>query len=312
MRLFDLHADIGYDIIQKKKQKITKDVITNYHVEKFHKGEIAFICMASFFDGKETWDEMKDMISSTRKEIDACDVVDLVLTREDLEKDTGNVKAIMSVEGMCGIHDEPREKIRWMYAQGVRLASLCWNDENDLATGVMGNLEHGLHPLGREVVEEMISLNMIIDVSHTNEKTFWDIMSYKDAHVIATHSNIRDVCNHPRNLWKQQAEAILDRGGLIGMNSAPTFISEHVEERDCEHLVNHVKWIKDFRGNVDGIACGFDFMDFYDEYHGYCKGLKDCTQAQNFVKELELHKFKKEEIQAIAYENAVAYFNRYL
>ena len=62
MRLFDLHADIGYDIIQKKKQKITKDVIKNYHVEKFHKGEIAFICMASFFDGKETWDEMKDMI----------------------------------------------------------------------------------------------------------------------------------------------------------------------------------------------------------------------------------------------------------
>ena len=103
MRLFDLHADIGYDIIQKKKQKITKDVITNYHVEKFHKGEIAFICMASFFDGKETWDEMKDMISSTRKEIDACDVVDLVLTREDLEKDTGNVKAIMSVEGMLSL-----------------------------------------------------------------------------------------------------------------------------------------------------------------------------------------------------------------
>ena len=111
-----------------------------------------------------------------------------------------------------------------MYAQGVRLASLCWNDENDLATGVKGNLEHGLHPLGREVVEEMISLNMIIDVSHTNEKTFWDIMSYKDAHVIATHSNIRDLCNHPRNLWKQQAEAILDRGGLIGMNSAPALL----------------------------------------------------------------------------------------
>ena len=91
MRLFDLHADIGYDIIQKKKQKITKDVIKNYHVEKFHKGEIAFICMASFFEGKETWDEMKDMISSTRKEIDDCDAVDLVLTREDLEKDTASI-----------------------------------------------------------------------------------------------------------------------------------------------------------------------------------------------------------------------------
>lgn len=49
MKLFDLHADIGYDIVQKRKQGITKDVIKNYHIEKFHQGEIAFICMASFF-----------------------------------------------------------------------------------------------------------------------------------------------------------------------------------------------------------------------------------------------------------------------
>lgn len=76
----------------------------------------------------------------------------------------------MSVEGMCGIKEHPREKIRWMYEQGVRLASFCWNDENALATGVKGDTQRGLTAMGKEALDEMVKLNMVIDVSHANEK----------------------------------------------------------------------------------------------------------------------------------------------
>lgn len=310
MKLFDLHADIGYDIIQKQKQHM-QNVLRDQHLVKFRKGEITYVCMAAFFDGRASWQDMQQMVLALKAEIAICDEVDLVLDKKTLLDDNGHVKAILTVEGMCGIQEQPKTCIRWLYDAGVRIASLCWNEENALATGVRGNPNRGLSVMGKQAVEEMIALGMVIDVSHANEKTFWDILAFPDAKIIATHSNVRDLCDHPRNLWKAQIQAILNRHGIIGAVSAPDFVSSCKEKQDILHLCEHIAYIHNMQ--KDAPALGFDFMDFYeDEDYGETQGLHDASDAQNIVTGLSNFGFALHEQQAITYQNAKNYLINYV
>ena len=183
MRIFDLHADLGFDIHEKYK-KGERNVLQNRHNERVFKGEVTSIAMASYFEGFQNWDEMKAMILDCENELNNQDVWHKVLTREDLKVD--KPLALMSVEGMCGIKENEEEAVEWMYEHGIRLASLCWNDENALATGVKGTPERGLTEKGKNLIRKMNEMHMVIDVSHTNEKTFWDIMETSNGLVIAT------------------------------------------------------------------------------------------------------------------------------
>lgn len=303
MELFDLHADIGYDVVQKRKANET-NILQRYHVDKLKQGGIQYICMASYFEGNETWEDMQFMVSALKEEIALCEEIDLVLSNKDLDEN-GHMKAILSVEGMCGIKDDPQEKIQWLYDAGVRIASFCWNDENALATGVKGNSKRGLSVLGYVALQKMITLGMIIDVSHANEQTFWNIASIKEAKIIATHSNVRLLCNHPRNLWNEQIQEIKKHHGIVGVVSAPGFIDEQKDKQDIPHLVNHIRYLKDEFG-IERIAIGFDFMDFYDGYEDvHTKGMKDCSYAQKLVDELRNRGFSEKDIRMISHENAL-------
>lgn len=303
MKIMDLHADIGYDVMQKRAQGYKGDILQRFHMEKFHQGEIAYIGMASYFEGWEDWAYMQTMVSSLREEIEQCEAVDIVTRKKNL-CNNGHVKAFLTIEGMCGIKDAAEEKIQWLYDQGIRIASLCWNDENALATGVKGNPERGLSEMGRRVVRKMKDLHMMVDVSHANEQTFWDILEEK-AEVIATHSNAYALCPHPRNLTDAQLIALAQQGGIIGINSAPAFVHPQKMHQDIPHLVAHMKYLKELIG-LSHVALGLDFMDFYDGYEDiHTQGLKTCAQCQTVIAEMERQGFTPEEIAGVAYQNAL-------
>lgn len=302
MRIVDLHADIGYDVLHKRK-KGRRDILKNDHVPKWIKGGVDTICMASFFDGHETWEEMQEMILTLKDEIASCEDVILVQRQEDFSSD--KIKAVLSVEGMCGIKEKECECIDWLHEQGVVLASLTWNDENYLATGAKGNPERGVSEAGLRALHQMEKNHMIIDVSHANEATFWDIMQHTAGMVIATHSNARTLCDHVRNLTDKQILAIANRGGVIGAVAAPWFIDPLKENQDVEHLCKHQLYLKKLIG-IDALALGFDFMDFFDGYNeDIVKGLEDTTQAKNYLLELQRNHITRTDIEKIAYKNAV-------
>ena len=211
----------------------------------------------------------------------------------------------MTVEGMCGIRDQAEEKIQWLYDQGVRIASLCWNDENALATGVKGTVTRGLTEEGRKAVRKMDELGMILDVSHTNEKTFWDMVEVVRGPLIATHSNTRALCEVHRNLTDQQIMAIAAKSGVIGLNAARNFIDSNPEHQDALHLAAHGRHIADLVG-VEHLAVGFDFMDFFED-HATSMGtdLTSALQAQNLIQGLRAQGFSEDECQAIGYDNAL-------
>ena len=102
-----------------------------------------------------------------------------------------------------------------------------WSNRNDIADGV--NEEGsggGLTVFGRKVVQEMNRLGMLIDVSHIAPAGFWDVINLSTKPIIATHSNAKGLCPHPRNLDDKQIIAINENDGLIGITYARQFLNE--------------------------------------------------------------------------------------
>lgn len=300
MKLFDLHADIGYDLLQHP----TKERF-NMHIDEMKKGEIALFCMASFFDGHQTYKEMQSMILNARKM--ACEnKLKIVKNSKDFVHNE-TICCIMSVEGMCGIQTDVIRKINWLYNHDVRLASLTWNDGNALANGVLGNAYEGLTQLGVKVIKHMNKLNMVIDVSHANEATFWDIMRISNRPVIASHSNTRILCGHDRNLSNQMILALIKKQGLIGLNAYHLFIGD---QEDAKSLAKHAKIIKDL-GGIDHIALGFDYMNYFEGLKK-CNDLFRASESQNLINAFYDIGFTTEEIEKIAYLNAEKFFKQNL
>ena len=233
MEIFDLHADIGMDVLSKKL-KGEKDILKTHHLDKLAQGNILGVGMACFFEGHENWQTAQAMVSALKEELEQNQDRLHFYKGQALVKDRLN--AMITIEGMCFIEDEPETHLDWLYEQGARIGSLCWNDENALATGVKGNPLRGLTDLGKRAIQHMNKLNMIIDVSHTNEKSFWDVLDTSTKPVIATHSNARQLSNVDRNLTDQQIKALIQNEGLIGLVAARWFVSKDESIQNANQL----------------------------------------------------------------------------
>ena len=304
--IFDLHADIGDDLFVYQDGKR----LDNYHAPKLKKGNFSGVCMASFFVGKEDWQRMLDEVTFLRNSLDESKEFDLVLNADDVAKE--GLKALMSLEGMCGISEDVEEKIQVMHDLGIRMGSLTWNDENALATGAKGNPEYGLSELGERLIGKMNELKMIVDVSHANEKTFWDIMKMNPRAVVATHSNAYALCDHYRNLKDEQLMEIKKRDGLVGMNAARYFVSRNSEEQTVLMLAKHARYIADLIG-VEHVACGFDFMDFCEGGEdAVIEGLGNASQGNQYIAALHEVGFNDEEVKLICGGNFERFLKKYL
>lgn len=134
-------------------------------------------------------------------------------------RQSGRLACLLAIEGGEALEGKLAH-LRNAYRLGVRLLTLTWNFRNDLASGQMEGAEGGLSRFGREAVEEMNRLRMLVDVSHLNEPGFWDVIEVSTSPpIIASHSNAKGLCDHPpRNLSDEQIRSIADGGGVIGVN----------------------------------------------------------------------------------------------
>jgi len=311
MKLFDLHADIGMHVLTKVELNEV-DILKRYHIDKLRKGEIFGVGMACFFEGHETLDTAIKMVESLYNEIHSNP--DTIFHYKGGEFDLNRINALMTVEGMCFIKENPEEMIDWLYEKGVRIGSLSWNDENALSTGVRGNPLRGLTELGIRTIKHMNHLNMIIDISHTNEKSFWDIITLSNKPVIATHSNTRFLSNVDRNLTDQQISALIQNNGLIGLVAAKRFVSLNETLQNAKELARHASHIKSL-GGINNIAIGFDYMDFLEGDFGrfsMASDLQDASESQNLISALFDEGFTQEEVEMIAFRNVSQFFKTYL
>jgi len=152
---------------------------------------------------------------------------ELATTAADVRRIAGQGKlaALLGLEGGYAI-DEKLENVARYYDLGVRYMSPTWSVSTSWAGSSGDDIgqERGLNEFGREVIREMNRLGMIVDVSHVSDKTFWDIIEVSTKPVIATHSGVRSIVNHPRNLTDEQIRALARTGGVVSIVFYPAFI----------------------------------------------------------------------------------------
>ena len=163
-----------------------------------------------------------------------------------------------------GVLNGRMERLTSLYQEGVRLMTLMWNYENCLGhpnSWDSGMMEKGLTPFGIETVTRMGELGMIADVSHASDGTFWDILKYAKGPVVASHSNCRNLCNHPRNLTDEMIRALAEQGGVAGLNFFGPFLGT-TKESKIEEMTAHILHMIQVGGSeFPAIGTDFDGID---------------------------------------------------
>ncbi len=159
-----------------------------------------------------------------------------------------------------GAIDGSLEALRCLYELGVRAMTLTWSNRNDIADGINEEASGGgLTVFGRSVVAEMNRLGMLVDVSHIAPAGFWDVIETSSKPIIATHSNAKSLCGHPRNLDDSQIKAIGENGGVIGITFAGQFLEEDYNNACIDSVYRHIDYMLNLLGNDDHIGFGSDF-----------------------------------------------------
>lgn len=179
-------------------------------------------------------------------------------------EDAGNVlqhkaATLLAIEE-GGAIDGSLEALRCLYELGVRAMTLTWSNRNDIADGINEEATgSGLTLFGKQVVAEMNRLGMLVDVSHISTAGFWSVIETSTKPIIATHSNAKSLCSHPRNLNDEQIKALAQNGGLAGITFAGQFLEEDWHNACIESVYKHIDYMLNLIGNDDHIGFGSDF-----------------------------------------------------
>lgn len=222
--------------------------------------------------------------------------IKIIKSKSDLNYVMNNqniVGIIISIEG-AHIIDDNIEIIKSLNILGVKSVTLTWNYKNKVGCGTMENIDSGLTDFGKDVITNMNNLNMIIDVSHSSYKTFYDVLQLTKQPIIASHSLSDYVNEHKRNLTDNQITEISNLNGIIGINFYKEFVGKN---RDIYSLVDHIDRIVHIGGR-DCVGFGSDF-----DGCEVINPLKDCTYLYLIIDELLKRNYNNEFIEKICYKN---------
>ena len=140
----------------------------------------------------------------------------------------GRRAILIGIEGGHAIEDS-LDLLRAFYRFGARYMTLTHTNSNGWADSSGDKPKHdGLTPFGKQVVQEMNRLGMLVDVSHVSDKTFYDVIATTRAPVIASHSSSRALADHPRNMTDDMLVAVAKNNGVVMVNFYPVFLSNEV------------------------------------------------------------------------------------
>ncbi len=193
------------------------------------------------------------------------------------------------------------DRLREFYDKGVRYMTLCHNGDNEICDSAASVVKtwHGLSPFGKEVIEEMNRLGMLIDVSHISDEAFYDVLKYSTRPVVATHSCCRALCNHPRNMTDDMIRALADKGGVIQINFYPVFLEEgYIDVPSYKYIVDHIDHVVRLVGiNHVGLGSDFDGIDVVPE------GLEDVSMFSKIFEEMRRRGYTEDDIEKVASRN---------
>lgn len=316
--MYDMHYDLltilYYNFkennIKANKQKVLKDCEMIYKNNNILGGIINLYFMS------ET--EMEEELGINKQELyqvipmfkRSINLLKLLKYSEVIPK---NIDFIYSIEG-CD-YFESENDLEELYDLGLRSILPVWNEKNKFGSG--NRSEDGLTELGKRLIIKAIDLGIIIDVSHANSQTFNDILDVieeeqqngKDVIVIASHSNVRMLCDRKRNLTDQQLVRLKNIGGYIGLFENGNFLSldnENItyEERQ-QNFIKHMDYIKNKIGfSEDKIFISSDDMNFNPDLSYHNLEAFPISQISNDLRRLLNNNYTSDFVDKVMIENA--------
>lgn len=260
--MIDLHCDT---IMQLLDHPDSGDLYRNtwkIDIEKLQKAHSKVQDFALFINLGETndpygrYEEMRNLCT-TQIHLYG-EHIQHVLSYQDVESvyESGKIGALMSIEE-GGVLGGDLDKLKQAYQDGVRLITLTWNYPNGLGEPHCGEQHKKLTPKGIEFVEVMQDLGVIVDCSHLNDAGTEQLGDILDVPFVASHSNAREVTAHTRNLPDNLIKLIANKGGVIGLNFAQSFLGTSPVSR-IDDIVKHGLYLIN-KGGEDVVALGTDF-----------------------------------------------------
>ena len=310
--MFDCHYDLLTYILMKREEK---DILKKYCKQVYRKDNITGGIFNLFYMTKQ---EMKEELSIEENQINVIQNLKDVKKYIDSNKlISNNIKYIFGIEGLDYL--EKIEDIDILYSLGIRSTNPVWSNKNKFGGGVKANENEGLSKLGEQLIEKLINKKIAIDLSHANETTFFDIINIckqmkkegKEPIVFASHSNVKAICNVPRNLTDEQILAIKEMDGVIGVVSIKNFCidTEDICNPNIDYeqkYIEHINYIRNLLGGVENIAVATDDMKYYfiePEYYQNLNVYSHSDVKDKIEKALIKNNYNEIEIQKILENN---------
>lgn len=336
MKVADMHCDTIGEIYENKLLGNYYNLKeNNFHIDisKLIEGEYVLQNFAMFIDikkHKNPYKTLQEMISVYYGELEANkNIINPVYSYEDICKSEreNKIAALLTIED-AGALEGSLENLKTVYEQGVRLITLTWNHINgvgfpnfklniDISGNVIEkpnftipNTEFGLTPFGIELLREMESLGIIVDVSHLSDAGFYDVLKYSKKPFVASHSNARAVTNVVRNLTDDMIKKLADQGGVSGINFCSDFVKPTPHTGSTftyvDDLVKHINHIKNV-GGIDVLALGTDFDGIKSTLE-----IEDASKIQLLEQGLLKNGFTYDEVEKIFYKNIMRVYKELL
>jgi membrane dipeptidase len=301
LKIIDTHCDALLKLWQKSGRiQFSDSPELDTNVQRLQEGQVAVQFFAIFIYPEIKYDQKfhiaLEQIDYFHSEVLAKNpLMKHITSWDELDQLRSNeIGAVLTLEGADAFGND-LAKLRTLYRLGVKSIGLTWNNANLCADGAGEPRGAGLTLLGKEVVKMNNEESVFTDVSHLSEKSFWDVLEIAD-YPMASHSNARSLCDHPRNLNDAQAQAMFSKKGFISIVYAPHFVKKG-GEATISDLINHIDHFCSL-GGVNQICLGSDFDGITEKV----RGLENASMYQNLINEL-LKQYKEDEVKGFAYQN---------
>ncbi|SUI99408.1 Membrane dipeptidase (Peptidase family M19) [Sporosarcina pasteurii] len=329
MKVFDIHSDLLTDIAWRRSRGET-NVFDRIHYPRLKQGGIdSMICVIwvepAFRNNPLA--RFQEVLQHAIDDLRTSKHANICLTTKDMNlTNSDTINLFLGIEGMTFIEewlkdfsdDNVGSAFKHLHQQQFRHAIFVWNEWNAFASGT-GAIDtppkRGITHFGELAVQQLNAMNWILDVSHLDEASFWDMYRLTEQPLMASHSNAYTLCTHERNLKDEQIKAIAARDGLIGLNAFNGFIDK--SNPTLESFIDHAVYIAELVG-PEYIAFGFDFIDYlapYDigaSFTGSTLGLENVTKVPTLLDAMEKRGFTPKEIKGIRFHNAFQFMKKHI
>lgn len=307
MPIVDFHCDVLSKLLKDRELTFegNKPGVLDVTLDRLKKGNVMLQTFAVFISpDRSDYDDMSPILESIDlfyEKVLSYPEMKMIRTASDLDACIyeGKIGALLSLEGVSGLRGK-LSSLRLLQRLGVRAAGLTWNDANWAADGVMEARGGGLTSQGAAFVQECNRLGVIVDVSHLSERAFWDVAALSSKPIVASHSNARELCDHPRNLTDLQIRTVIECGGLIGVTYVPQFVREE-GDATIDDVLRHVEHICTLGGERN-LALGSDF----DGIDRHVQGLVHPGQVVA-LQEALLKRYSADQAEGILSGNAISF-----